>query len=120
MTKEFEHCRQLERRLWMTRWMHGGQESPGEDATLDEMEDIWLHLSDEEQDLLLYAASLRDVGRLSRLHCLLTFQMVHFSEHPHLGSMRGSTRLQKPFWARRQHDSHRSQCCSRTVARLVR
>jgi hypothetical protein len=52
MTKEFVHYRQLERRLWMARWMNEGLESPEEDATLDEMEETWLHLSDEEQDVL--------------------------------------------------------------------
>ncbi len=52
MTKEFAHYRQLERRLWMARWMREGRESVEEDATLDEMEDTWLHLSDEDQDLL--------------------------------------------------------------------
>ena len=52
MTNEFVHYRQLERRLWMVRWSNEGRESPEEDATLDEMEEIWLHLSDEEQDEL--------------------------------------------------------------------
>ena len=52
MTKELVHYRQLERRLWMVRWSNEGRESPEEDATLDEMEEIWLHLSDEEQDEL--------------------------------------------------------------------
>jgi hypothetical protein len=52
MTKEFAHYRQLERRLWMARWMREGRECSGEHATLDEMEDTWFHLSDEEQDLL--------------------------------------------------------------------
>ena len=36
----------------MARWMNEGRESPEEDATLDEMEETWLHLSDEEQDVL--------------------------------------------------------------------
>jgi hypothetical protein len=52
MTKELAHYRQLERRLWMARWINEGWESPGEDATLDEMEETWLQLSDQEQDLL--------------------------------------------------------------------
>ena len=52
MTKELAHYRQLERRLWLARWMHDGGESPGEDATLDEMEDTWLRLTDAEQDML--------------------------------------------------------------------
>ncbi len=51
MTKEFAHYRQLECRLWMTRWINEGRESP-EDATLDRMEETWLHLSDDEQDAL--------------------------------------------------------------------
>ena len=52
MTEEFARYRQLERRLWMARWINEGQESPEEDATLDEMEEAWLRLGDEEQDLL--------------------------------------------------------------------
>src|SRR5438132_12282061 len=52
MTKEFAHYRQLERRLWMVRWSNEGRESSEEDATLDEMEEIWLHISDNEQDVL--------------------------------------------------------------------
>lgn len=52
MTKAFAHYRQLERRLWMARWINDGQESSAEDATLDEMEKNWLQLGDEEQDLL--------------------------------------------------------------------
>ena len=52
MTKELAHYRQIERRLWMARWINEGQEAPEEDAILDEMEETWLRLSDEEQDLL--------------------------------------------------------------------
>jgi len=52
MTKELAHYRQIERRLWMARWINAGQEAPEEDAILDEMEETWLGLSDEEQDLL--------------------------------------------------------------------
>jgi hypothetical protein len=52
MTKECAHYRQLERRLWMARWINEGRESPEEDAALDEMEETWLQLSGEEQDLL--------------------------------------------------------------------
>ena len=42
MTKEFARYRQLERRLWMARWINEERESPAEDATLDEMEATWL------------------------------------------------------------------------------
>jgi hypothetical protein len=52
MTKQFAHYRQLERRLWMARWIDEWRESPEEDATLDEMEETWLQLGGEEQDLL--------------------------------------------------------------------
>jgi len=52
MTKELAHYRQLERRLWMVRWRNEGGESPEEDATLDEMEETWLHLSGEERSVL--------------------------------------------------------------------
>ena len=45
MTEEFAHYRQLERRLWMARWINEGSESPEEDATLDEMEATWLQLT---------------------------------------------------------------------------
>ena len=46
------HYRRLERRLWMARWIHGGEESVEEDAAIEEMEDAWLRLTDDEQDLL--------------------------------------------------------------------
>ena len=46
------HYRQLERRLWMARWRHEGEESVEEDAILDEMEDAWLNLTEDERTLL--------------------------------------------------------------------
>jgi hypothetical protein len=52
MTKDLAHYRQLERRLWMARWRHEGQESVDEDAILDEMEDIWMNLIEDERVLL--------------------------------------------------------------------
>ena len=52
MSKELVHYRQLERRLWMTRWRRAGQESAEEDAILDEMENIWLNLIEDERALL--------------------------------------------------------------------
>ena len=52
MTKELAQYRELERRLWMTRWMHEGRESAGEDVILDQMENVWMNLLDEERDLL--------------------------------------------------------------------
>jgi len=52
MPKDLAHYRQLERRLWMARWRHEGQESAEEDAILDEMEDIWIDLIEEERALL--------------------------------------------------------------------
>jgi hypothetical protein len=52
MTKALEHYRQLERRLWMVRWRHEGEESLEEDAILDEMERPWMDLSEDERALL--------------------------------------------------------------------
>jgi len=52
MSKELLRYRQLERRLWMTRWRHAGEESAGEDAILDEMEITWMDLSESEQAIL--------------------------------------------------------------------
>lgn len=52
MTKDLAHYRQLERRLWMTRWRHEGQESAEEDAILDEMEAAWMNLNEDERALL--------------------------------------------------------------------
>jgi hypothetical protein len=52
MPKDLAHYRQLELRLWMTRWRHAGQESTEEDAILDEMEDIWLNLIEAKRALL--------------------------------------------------------------------
>jgi len=52
MTKDLMDYRQLERRLWMVRWRHEGEESPEEDAILDEMEEKWMNLTDAEQAAL--------------------------------------------------------------------
>ena len=52
MTWEFVHYRQLERRLWMIRWRHAGEESAGEDEILDEMDTLWMQLSEREQAIL--------------------------------------------------------------------
>ena len=52
MTEELAQYRQLELRLWLTRWRHEGQESAEEDAILDEMDVIWRRLSENEQALL--------------------------------------------------------------------
>ena len=52
MTKDMVDYRQLERRLWMVRWRHEGEESLEEDAILDEMEHTWLNLSEDERALL--------------------------------------------------------------------
>jgi len=52
MSKELVRYRRFERRLWMTRWRHHGEESAEEDAILDEMELAWMDLSESEQALL--------------------------------------------------------------------
>ena len=52
MTRDMARYRQLERRLWMTRWRHEGQESMEEDAILDQMEDTWLNLTEDDRGLL--------------------------------------------------------------------
>jgi len=52
MTKEMALYRQLERRLWMTRWKHDGRESAEEDAILDEMEETWMNLVEDERATL--------------------------------------------------------------------
>ncbi len=52
MTKDLMDYRQLERRLWMVRWRHEGEESPEEDAILDEMDEKWMNLTDAEQAAL--------------------------------------------------------------------
>ena len=49
MTKDLAHYRQLERRLWVVRWEHEGEESLEEDKILDEMEHAWMNLSDGER-----------------------------------------------------------------------
>jgi hypothetical protein len=36
----------------MARWRHEGEESVEEDAILDEMEDAWLNLTEDERTLL--------------------------------------------------------------------
>jgi hypothetical protein len=52
MTKHLAQYRQLERRLWMTRWRREGEESPEEDMVLDEMERKWMSLTAEERTRL--------------------------------------------------------------------
>lgn len=52
MTEALRSYRLLESRLWYTRWRHEGAESPEEDTILDEMDRIWLQLSEEEQTLV--------------------------------------------------------------------
>jgi len=54
MDKDLSRYRQLERRLWMTRWRRAGLESEEEDAVLDEMEDAWLNLSEDARTLLRF------------------------------------------------------------------
>src|ERR1035438_8138243 len=60
VSKELGHYRQLERRLWMTRWRRAGRESADEDAILDEMENIWLNLIEDERGLAAVAEQLND------------------------------------------------------------
>ena len=52
MSSDFAHYRQLEARLWLARWINEGRESPEEDAILDEMENTWLQLTDDQRTLL--------------------------------------------------------------------
>jgi len=52
MSSELNQYRQLEQRLWMTRWRNGGNESEEEDAILDEMEMAWRGISDSERATL--------------------------------------------------------------------
>src|ERR1017187_2459961 len=52
VANDLTHYRQLERRLWMTRWRYEGQESPEEDAILNEMEGVWMNLNEGERALL--------------------------------------------------------------------
>ena len=52
MTKDMANYRQLELRLWMIRWRHEGQESEEEDVILDEMDETWLNLIEDERSLL--------------------------------------------------------------------
>lgn len=52
MVRDLVHYRQLERSLWMARWLHEGEESAEEDAILDEMENTWMDLTEDERGLL--------------------------------------------------------------------
>jgi hypothetical protein len=52
MTREIVRYRQLQRRLWLTRWRHEGIESSEEDQILDEMDVAWRELSEGEQAVL--------------------------------------------------------------------
>ncbi len=44
MSKELVRYRRLERRLWITRWRHNGEESAEEDEVLDQMDAAWMDL----------------------------------------------------------------------------
>ncbi len=44
--------REFEIRLLHTRWVHGGQESAEEDALLEEMDDLWWKLTEQERESL--------------------------------------------------------------------
>jgi hypothetical protein len=52
MSKDLLRYRHLERRLWITRWLHEGEDSTQEESILDEMEATWLNLSESEQAVL--------------------------------------------------------------------
>jgi hypothetical protein len=52
MTKELVRYRRLERRLWMIRWRHDGEESTEEDEILHEMDSAWMDLSESEPRIL--------------------------------------------------------------------
>ena len=52
MTIDLARYRELELRLWMTRWRHAGQESAEEDVILDEMEEVGLNLIEDERAVL--------------------------------------------------------------------
>jgi hypothetical protein len=52
MTEALRSYRSLELRLWDARWRHAGDESPEEDAILDEMDQVWLRLSEDERNQL--------------------------------------------------------------------
>ncbi|MBN9656715.1 MAG: hypothetical protein J0H49_00975 [Acidobacteria bacterium] len=52
MSTEFLQYRRLELRLGMARCLHAGVESAEEDTILDEIESVWLLLSESEQMFL--------------------------------------------------------------------
>ncbi len=56
MSKDFILYRHLKRRLWISRWKNGSDESTEEESILDPMERAWVVLSETEQ------ASLRAEG----------------------------------------------------------
>jgi hypothetical protein len=52
MTEALLRYRELERRLWLARLRHAGEDSAEEEALLDDMEDAWAKLANEERLLL--------------------------------------------------------------------
>ena len=56
MTNCLAQYRQLERRLWLARWSNDGHESSDEETVLDQMEEAWLHLGEEERSILRFGA----------------------------------------------------------------
>ena len=49
MSAPLDHYRKLEERLRYLRWLSQGLESVQEDTLLEEMDDVWWELSEEER-----------------------------------------------------------------------
>lgn len=52
MNDAFSRYRELEEQLVRIRWMYQGMESDEEDAILEEMDEVWWRLTEEERQRL--------------------------------------------------------------------
>ena len=51
MSDALSRYRSLERKLIHTRWMNLGYESAEEDVLLEDMDEVWCQLSEEERNM---------------------------------------------------------------------
>jgi|GEM_PF-3789334 len=52
MSEAMSEYRRLEKRLIWLRWINEGHEAPEEEDLLEEMAEVWMHLSDQDQKMI--------------------------------------------------------------------
>ncbi len=63
MSEAMTKYRALQKRLTMSRWLHGGYESEEEDQILDEMDVVWYEMAISERDTISAEPSRNDLIR---------------------------------------------------------